>query len=107
LLDILNIYFLTKFTQKPLRFYGLVGLVIGSVGALISIVLALMRLFGGVALADRPLLLLGVLLVVLGVQMVSIGLIGEIVIFLSPRKRLPAFREVSGGAGDDPGDAVE
>lgn len=85
LLDILQIFFLTKFTRKPLRFFGLIGLTIGLVGFLIAVWLTVERLFGETALAERPLLLLGVLLLVLGVQIVSIGLIGEIVIFLGSR----------------------
>lgn len=85
LLDILQIFFLTKFTRKPLRFFGLIGLMLGFVGLLIALWLTAERLFGQTALAERPLLLLGVLLLVLGVQIVSIGLIGEIVIFLGSR----------------------
>lgn len=92
-LDILNIYFLTRFTRKPLRFFGLIGMAVGGLGGLICAVLAVQRLFFGEALADRPLLLLGVLLIVLGVQVISIGMIGEIVIFLAARRDVPEFRE--------------
>ena len=85
LLDILQVFFLTKFTRKPLRFFGLIGLGVGSIGFLITAVLTAQRLFSQTSLTERPLLLLGVLLLVLGVQIVSIGLIGEIVIFLGSR----------------------
>lgn len=96
LLDILNVFFLTRFVRKPLRFFGLVGLALGLAGFLISAVLAAMRVFGSASLANRPLLLLGVLLLVLGIQIISIGLIGEIIIFLGGRHAPPEVRELEG-----------
>ncbi len=94
LLDILNIYFLTKFTRKPLRFFGLVGMAIGGLGFAISAYLAVQRLLRSSPLADRPLLILGILLIVLGVQVMSIGLLGEIIIFLSAKREEPEVEEV-------------
>jgi hypothetical protein len=102
-LDILNIYFLTRFTRKPLRFFGLVGLTVGGIGAVICTLLAIERLFFGEALADRPLLLLGVLLIVLGVQVTSIGMVGEIVIYLAARRDSPEFRDETPDAGSRAG----
>jgi dolichol-phosphate mannosyltransferase len=95
LLDVLNIYFLTRFTRKPLRFFGLVGSSIGLVGFAICAYLATAKLLGMTALSGRPLLLLGVLLLVLGVQITSIGLLGEIIIFLSARREQPEVAETS------------
>jgi len=95
LLDVLNIYFLTRFTRKPLRFFGLIGSAIGLVGFVICAYLAAFKLFGALALSGRPLLLLGVLLIVLGVQITSIGLLGEIIIFLSARREQPEVAETS------------
>lgn len=86
LLDILTIVFLFKFTKKPLRFFGLIGSALFGAGFVISLFLAIEKMLGPVALADRPLLILGVLLMVLGVQMGSIGLLGEIIIFTHARK---------------------
>jgi dolichol-phosphate mannosyltransferase len=94
LLDILHLFFLTRFTRKPLRFFGLTGMAVGTVGFLICAVLAYAKLFLGAALANRPLLILGVLLIVLGVQITSLGLIGEIIIFLAPRRDAPEVTEV-------------
>jgi len=93
-LDILNIYFLARFTRKPLRFFGLVGVLIGLAGFAISAYLAVQRLLGFSALADRPLLLLGVLLIVLGVQVTAIGMLGEIIIFFASKRDTPRVREV-------------
>ena len=69
-------------------------MVLGTVGAVICAVLAVQRIFLPVPLADRPLLLLGVLLIVLGAQLASIGLIGEIIIFLSARREMPEVEEI-------------
>ncbi|MDH3284778.1 MAG: glycosyl transferase family 2, partial [Acidobacteriota bacterium] len=86
LLDVLTIFFLTKFTRKPLRFFGLIGSAIFGIGSVITLYLALYRLLGFGSIADRPLLLLGILLMVLGVQSGSIGLLGEIIIFTHARE---------------------
>jgi glycosyltransferase involved in cell wall biosynthesis len=84
LLDILTLFFLYKFTKRPLRFFGLVGSGILGAGAIVIGYLGLDRLLG-VPLASRPLLILGVLLMVFGVQLFSIGLLGEIIIFTHAR----------------------
>jgi len=81
LLDLLTIFFLIKFTKKPLRFFGLVGTSLFALGAISSLYLIGERLLYDVSLADRPALFLSSLLIVLGVQIIAIGLIGEIIIF--------------------------
>ena len=86
LLDILTLFFLFKFTKKPLRFFGLVGSGFLGAGAIITGYLGLYRLLGLGGIADRPVLILGVLLIVLGIQLFSIGLLGEIIIFTHARK---------------------
>jgi len=86
ILDLLTVVFLFKFTKKPLRFFGLIGSGLFATGFCVSGLLALERLLGVTSLSDRPLLILGVLLMVLGVQVGSIGLLGEIIIFTHARK---------------------
>jgi glycosyltransferase involved in cell wall biosynthesis len=81
LLDILTMFFLIRFTKKPLRFFGSVGLAVFALGAIPLCYLIVERWFLGVPLAERPALLLSSLLVVLGVQIVAVGLIGELIIF--------------------------
>lgn len=81
LLDILTILFLVKFTKRPLRFFGILGIGVFSAGSLITLYLVAERLFGGVPLANRVALLLSSLLIILGIQVMAIGLIGEIIIF--------------------------
>ena len=85
LLDILTLFFVFKFTKKPLRFFGLVGSGVFGVGAVISLYLGIYRLMSLGPIANRPLLILGVLLIVLGIQLFSIGLLGEIIIFTHAR----------------------
>ena len=85
MLDILALIFLTRFTKKPLRFFGTVGSVVFAFGAVFLIYIMIQRLFFGVALADRPALLLTSLLVVLGVQIFALGLIAELIIFTHGR----------------------
>ncbi len=79
LLDLLGLYFLVRFREKPLRFFGLVGALLAAVGGILLVVLFVQRV-GGQGIADRPVLLLGVLLVVLGVQAIALGLVGEIIV---------------------------
>jgi hypothetical protein len=81
ILDIFSIFFLVKFTKKPLRFFGILGSSLFAVGFLILLYLLYIKVFQGVGLAGRPIVLVGTLLVVLGVQVFAIGLLAEIIIF--------------------------
>jgi glycosyltransferase involved in cell wall biosynthesis len=81
LLDILTVFFLVKFTKKPLRFFGLIGSIVFILGLLFLAYVVFERIFFGMPLADRPALLLSSLFIVLGVQVFVLGLIGELVIF--------------------------
>jgi glycosyltransferase involved in cell wall biosynthesis len=85
MLDLFSIFFLVRFTKRPLRFFGMVGVGTFSVGAAIIAVLSVQRLFFDEKLADRPALLLGALLVVLGMQVFALGLLGELIIFTHAR----------------------
>ncbi|MGH8298557.1 MAG: glycosyltransferase [Steroidobacteraceae bacterium] len=84
-LDICTVFFLVRFTKKPLRFFGMVGVSIFLVGAALVAWLAIDRLVFGQPLADRPALLLSSLLVVLGMQLFALGLLGELIIFTHAR----------------------
>lgn len=79
-LDIFTVFFLVRFTKKPLRFFGMVGVSTFMIGLIITLVLVVQRFFGQ-PLADRPALLLSSLMVVLGLQLFAIGLLGELIIF--------------------------
>jgi glycosyltransferase involved in cell wall biosynthesis len=84
-LDILGVMFLTKFTHKPLRFFGSVGLSFMLPGAAILTVLLYQKLVGNHGLWGRPIFLVGVMLFVLGVQIIGFGLVGEIIVFTQSR----------------------
>ncbi len=84
-LDVCTVFFLVRFTKKPLRFFGMVGVSTFLVGAVLVAGLAIDRLVFGHPLADRPALLLSSLLVVLGMQLFALGLLGELVIFTHAR----------------------
>jgi glycosyltransferase involved in cell wall biosynthesis len=86
LMDIIAFFVLAKFIEKPLRFFGLIGASVAGIGALLSIFLLVERL-GGKGIANRPLLLLAVLLFTLGVQVIGLGLVGEIIVHLRSRER--------------------
>lgn len=81
ILDILTLFFLVKFTKKPLRFFGLIGTSLFLPGLFFTAYLILLRLVGSVSLSNRPLFLLGILMMVFGIQTFSLGLIGELIIY--------------------------
>ncbi|MEO8464119.1 MAG: glycosyltransferase [Gammaproteobacteria bacterium] len=80
-LDVLTVLFLIRFTKKPLRFFGMLGVLTFIFGAAIIGYLGIDRLVFGEPLGERPVLLLSSLLVVLGLQLLAIGLLGELIIF--------------------------
>jgi glycosyltransferase involved in cell wall biosynthesis len=84
-LDIFTVFFLVRFTKKPLRFFGMLGASTFGVGAVLVTWLVLDRLIFRHPLADRPALLLSSLLVVLGLQLFALGLLGELIIFTHAR----------------------
>ncbi|MEM7709207.1 MAG: glycosyl transferase family 2 [Pseudomonadota bacterium] len=86
LFDALTLYVVLTFLRRPLRFFGAIGLPIFLVGAIVTAILVAGRLLGETALSDRPLLIFAVMMVVLGVQIIAIGLVGEIIVFSNARK---------------------
>lgn len=86
LLDLVSVFFLTKFTKKPLRFFGLIGATALGIGSVLLVWLTIDRFFLDIPLANRPLLLLASLLWVLGIQLLGLGLVGEIIIFTRARE---------------------
>ena len=85
LLDLITVLFITKYTRRPLHLFGAFGLLFLFAGFGINLYLAVLWL-GGEFLSNRPLLLLGVLLMLLGIQVLTTGLIGEMITFKSFRR---------------------
>jgi hypothetical protein len=81
LMDVAAIAFVTRFMQKPFRFFGSIGLFLAAAGLITGLILVFQRFAFHEALQDRPMLIVVVLLVVLGIQIAAVGLIAEIVIF--------------------------
>ena len=100
LIDVLGLYFLLRFTEKPLRFFGLIGAVLSGIGGIALVVMFVQRLLGQ-PLGNRPLMLLAVLLATLGVQAIALGLVGEMIVhFNASRRRSYRLREPR-GSGDE------
>ena len=77
-LDIITIKFLLSYSQRPIQIFGLVGLLSGSVGFVITTYLIIMRIFFGQGLADRPLFILSIFMIFIGIQLITMGLLAEI-----------------------------
>jgi glycosyltransferase involved in cell wall biosynthesis len=78
-LDLMGVIFYLTYFNRPLRVFGGAGMLIGGIGSLILLYLGYIRIVVGQDIGERPLLLLGILLMVLGVQMVSTGLIADMI----------------------------
>jgi hypothetical protein len=88
LLSLASLAFLMRFTQKPLRPFGALGAFLFVAGVAITLVLVIQRFFAGQPMAERPMLLLGLLLVTTGIQVVVLGLLGELLIYLHFRDQV-------------------
>jgi glycosyltransferase involved in cell wall biosynthesis len=77
--DLLTITFLTRYRMRPLHLFGGIGLITFLSGFVISAVLAYERIVHQVYLSNRPILFLGVLLIIVGIQFFSLGLLGEMI----------------------------
>ncbi len=80
ILDLLTVRFLLSYSTRPIQIFGLMGLISFGLGFVIGLYLSFMKLAYGIALSERPLLLLAILLVMIGVQLVTMGLLGELVV---------------------------
>jgi glycosyltransferase involved in cell wall biosynthesis len=78
ILDLMTVKFLLSYATRPIQVFGMMGFVCGGIGFLIALVMTFQRQFLGVPLSDRPLLFLAVLLIFIGIQFISLGLIAEL-----------------------------
>ncbi len=100
-LDLTTILFLTRFRHRPLHIFGLLGLISALAGLIINIYLTYVWVLGE-RIGNRPLLMLGVLLMVIGIQFFSIGLLAEMVTLSSSRqgREGPAYTVINAPASD-------
>jgi hypothetical protein len=87
LIDIFTLFFNTRFTRKPMRFFSAIGLGFMLLGSLSLLVLFIERFFFGILMGNRPFLFLSLLLTILGVLVSSAGLLGEIIAFTNGRQK--------------------
>jgi len=95
-LDLLTVLFLTRFAARPMHLFGSLGLLTGITGFGILVYLSVLW-FSGIAIGHRPLLTFGVLLVIVGLQFFSLGLIGEMITHHHASLRLLSSKD-----GEDP-----
>ena len=106
ILDLMTVKFLLSYATRPIQVFGLMGVISGTIGFLIALIMIFQRQFMGVPLADRPLLFLAVLLIFVGIQFISLGLIAELqarTYHESQNKPVYHVKEVYGsqGAGEE------
>jgi glycosyltransferase involved in cell wall biosynthesis len=98
-LDLITVKFLQSFSTKPIQFFGPVGVLSGFLGFLILLYLSIDKLFKGHDIGGRPLLLLGALLIIVGIQLIGMGLLGEMLVRVyheSQRKPVYVIKRVLG-----------
>ena len=78
ILDLMTVKFLLSYATRPIQVFGLLGVICGALGFAIALVMTIQRQFFGIPLGNRPLLLLAVLLIFMGMQFISMGLIAEL-----------------------------
>ena len=78
-LDLLTVVFTNKYMKRPLHFFGSIGMISSFAGFIISLYLIILKFFEGKPLSDRPLFLIGIFLIIVGVQFMSLGLIAEMI----------------------------
>ena len=90
--DLLTVLFLTRYRQRPLHLFGFLGFLSFCLGFLILLYLTILW-FQGFGIGNRPLLFLGVLLIIVGMQSFSIGLIGEMITNIRDEEQVPPVKE--------------
>ncbi|MGI5819046.1 MAG: glycosyltransferase family 2 protein [Armatimonadota bacterium] len=105
ILDLLTVKFLLSYATRPIQVFGRWGLLSGGIGFVIALYLTILKLGFGENIGDRPALLLAVLLILVGFQFVTMGLLAELqtrTYFEAQNKRIYAIREITRGGGDAP-----
>lgn len=93
-LDLLTLLFIHTYTQRPMHFFGAIGVFLIFAGAVVNLYLAYEKIVLGGSLQDRPLLFLGVLLMIVGAQFFSIGFLGEMINSSNVKSERPNIRKL-------------
>lgn len=78
-LDLMTVVFTNKYMKRPLHFFGSIGIITSMLGIIITIYLGILKFAEGKPLSDRPLFLVGIFLIIVGIQFLSLGLIAEMI----------------------------
>jgi glycosyltransferase involved in cell wall biosynthesis len=98
-LDLITVKFLQSFSTKPIQFFGPLGVISGCIGFLVSLYLTLDKLLFGHDIGGRPLLLFGALLIIVGIQLIGMGLLGEMLVRVyheSQKKPIYVIKKILG-----------
>lgn len=98
-LDLITVKFLQSFSTRPLQFFGTIGMAGGFIGFLVLLYLSIEKLVLGNPIGGRPLLLLGALLLIVGIQFIGMGLLGEMIVRVyheTQRKPIYVIKKVLG-----------
>ncbi len=79
ILDIIFIKYMINYSQRPIQIFGLIGLITGGIGSILTLYLIIMRLFFEQALSARPLFTLSIFMIFIGVQLITMGIIAELI----------------------------
>jgi glycosyltransferase involved in cell wall biosynthesis len=79
ILDIMVVKFLLSYSQKPIQVFGLIGLITGAIGFIVTAYLTIMRIFFNQGLANRPLFTLSIFMILIGIQLITMGLLAELI----------------------------
>lgn len=85
LVDVLTLFFHTRFVRKPLRFFSILGAFSTAIGSAALLYIGGQKIFLGYPIGGRPVLLMALLCVIFGIQITSAGLLGEIIAFTHSR----------------------
>ena len=96
-LDLMTVSYLGRYQYRPLHLFGGLGISLGVIGLLISAYLTIVKL-GGEPIGQRPLLFLGILLIVVGVQFLTLGLMAQMLVLIRREGRAP--RQIEKVSGD-------
>ncbi len=103
-LDLITVKFLLSFATKPIQFFGLLGIFAGGIGFAIGGYLTILKLLFGAQIGGRPLLFLAILLILVGVQFLVMGLLGEMLVRVyheSQQKPIYMLKRVLGRTPQD------
>lgn len=93
--DFITLFLLRRFVDRPMHFFGIIGTLFSVAGGVVLAYLSYIKIFDGASIGQRPLLLLGILLMVIGIQLFSSGFLGELIVRQKKDRTIYTIREES------------